>query len=368
MRTVRRLSLTVAVVMVLALVALPAPAEASSVCPLHASAGHAPSQQGPKALTVMVSRHGFNGSPDGLRLQVQEGEEVEITFVYADMDMHRSNAHRIKSTELGIDTGEIDKDNPQATVKFVARRTGTFVLVCVLNCDGHKNLENGRLEVLGSARPLAITKTAVALSAPAVARSGETIALSARATDDAGKPLASAPVRFYVHSDFFIQEPMLIGEALSDAEGTARIEYTPRSVGGHHAVVARFDGDSRHAGSEATTTLTVEDRGQIYRSHAGIETPPLGPTLLGVTPGGPSYSLEQIPLPTLDWGPLVLFGILASIWGTYLLVVFQVFQIGRGGGLVRLLPSAGLVVVFLLATMLLVVILRNPYTHLHLPP
>ena len=93
---------------------------------------------------VEVSRRGFNNTPGEFRLEVEQGQEVEITFVYADLDFSQNNPHVIAIPAFGITTRILDENNPEDTVRFTASTTGEIVFKCIETaCVGHTNLKGG---------------------------------------------------------------------------------------------------------------------------------------------------------------------------------------------------------------------------------
>ncbi len=109
-----------------------------------------PSHQETGALRVEVSRHGFNKSPGEFRLEVEEGQEVEITFVYGDGDFSQNNPHTIIIPDYGITTGILDENNREETVRFIAKGHGEVTFMCAItDCVGHTNLLGGIVDVHG---------------------------------------------------------------------------------------------------------------------------------------------------------------------------------------------------------------------------
>ncbi len=97
---------------------------------------------------VEASRFGFNKTSGEFRLEVEEGQEVEITFVYGDGDFPQNNPHIIAIPEYGIDTGVLDENNPEVTVSFTASETGEVSFMCTqTTCVGHTNLLGGILVI-----------------------------------------------------------------------------------------------------------------------------------------------------------------------------------------------------------------------------
>ncbi len=106
-----------------------------------------PTPPPPGALLIEVSRYGFNNTQGEFRLEVEEGQEVEITFVYGDGDLAQNNPHIIAIPDYGIETGPLDRDNPEVTVSFIAEETGEVVFMCIqTTCVGHHNLHDDEEE------------------------------------------------------------------------------------------------------------------------------------------------------------------------------------------------------------------------------
>ncbi len=106
-----------------------------------------PSNQEKGTFQIEVSRHGFNDTPGEFRLAVEEGQEVEITFVYGDEDLSQNNPHIITIPAYGITTATLDKENPEDTVSFTASKSGEVSFMCTLYCVGHTNLRKGSIVI-----------------------------------------------------------------------------------------------------------------------------------------------------------------------------------------------------------------------------
>ena len=92
-------------------------------------------------LRVEVSRYGFDNAPGAFRLEVEEGQEIEVTFVYGYGDLSGSNPHIISALGYDIDTGLLSQENPEVTLSFIAEETGEIVFECIrTQCTGHHNL------------------------------------------------------------------------------------------------------------------------------------------------------------------------------------------------------------------------------------
>ncbi len=100
-----------------------------------------------EGIRITVSRNGFDGSRQ-FRIEVEEGEEVEITFVYGDGNFSQNNPHVIEIPALGLTTGVIDRQNLEETVRFTAAETGEIMFMCTqVDCVGHANLVTGTIDV-----------------------------------------------------------------------------------------------------------------------------------------------------------------------------------------------------------------------------
>ena len=99
---------------------------------------------------VEVSRFGFDKNPGEFRLDVEAGQEVEITFVYGDGDFDENNPHIIAIPDYGLETGVLDRENPEVTVSFTAGSAGEVVaFTCIRTaCVGHApNLQGGTIVI-----------------------------------------------------------------------------------------------------------------------------------------------------------------------------------------------------------------------------
>lgn len=138
---------------------------------------------------------------------------------------------------------------------------------------------------------------------------GEPMLLTARLLDSQGQPVVGETVAFYFNVDFFVQDLMEIGEAVTDEEGVATLEYTPRT-GSPVRVVAQYQGNGRYSAGQAEAGVEMEHGVPFYVPRAGLGMPSLAPWILALVVG--------------------------AIWSTYLLVMYQVLCIARskvkGGG------------------------------------
>ena len=166
------------------------------------------------------------------------------------------------------------------------------------------------------------------LTAPEQAQSGQPLTLSAVLQDSQGKPISSATVKFFIRTDFFTSGLMEIGDALTNDEGVAVLEYIPRQTGDIQVVV-------RYEAIETATTVSIaENDNPFYQTEIGIRLPAPGPEIFV----GPESALEpgeggkaptsafRLPAGILS-GLLLLVAAVMLIWSTYFLVMYQVFRI-----------------------------------------
>ncbi len=218
------------------------------------------------------------------------------------------------------------------------------------------------------------------MTAPEQARSGQPLTLTAILHDKQGKPIKSDTVKFFIKVDFFTSGLMEIGEAVTNAQGIAVLEYTPRLTGdiemaAHHGILYTPHGE----GHEATATLTVTEAGEpFYHPEAGIQLPApgqevfLGPeSAFELEMGTAPMTALRLPGGILSWLLLVVVTVMV-IWLTYFRVIYQVFRIPIRREIrdtdTRRVPLAGFVIVVALGILLVLMLITGPYSHLHLSP
>lgn len=266
----------------------------------------------PLQVTVSVSYKGLN-EQKGLEIEAAAGQQVEITFVWAD-DAVPDNAHRLLLRGYELRTGLIDSENREQTLRFVADRSGTFELVCDWRCEGHKEaLQSARLVVrdphasMGpatlAAPNLVLARVAAPPAGAAPEGATEPVTILATLTDRAGQPVAAAPVRFSLWTSFGgVEGEMEIGDRFTDEQGVASLEYVPATVG-EHEFVARFAGSDILAPGEQRLRITVE------RAVGAYVVAPRGLDLVA------------------RYAPLAIAFVVLGIWSTFAYVLYQVVRI-----------------------------------------
>lgn len=140
--------------------------------------------------------------------------------------------------------------------------------------------------------------TKMTLSAPSQVSLGDVVQLRAHLQDEAGAPISGATARFFSYAAFLSSSTRLmeIGEAITDGQGVATIEYQPRR-GGNIEVIVKYEGDSRYAPSQASIAFVVEGNEQLYQAQAGLSVPFINKWLL-------------VGVVTVVWGILLFVGLL----------------------------------------------------------
>ncbi len=266
-----------------------------------AHAGHGPVLE----LRVEVSREGLNGDP-ALAIEVERGQHVEITFVWAD-EVVPGNAHRMYIRGYELSTELLSADHRTHTLRFVANQPGTFEVVCVWPCEGHlEALQGGRLRVKPSGAaggsPVA---TSLVLKPSSLEVAGGSVTLSATLKDAHGNPIPDVVVRFYVEARLAgTSGSMEIGATVTDADGLASLNYTP-TFAGDQLVTARFSGVGLQAESEGKVPLRVVESQPAYAP----------------TRGG----LEPLP----RWAAAGLLATVLGVWSIFAYVLYEALRIRR---------------------------------------
>jgi hypothetical protein len=117
----------------------------------------------------------------------------------------------------------------------------------------------------------------------------ESIVLAARLTDE-GSAVAGVPVTFYVVTNVFGERLMKVGEALSDATGTASILFEP-TWEGQVTAVARFAGNADHAAAQTSFEFESEEAVSLWE-----------PAEFGLDP-------------VRQWLPVVVAIVILGVWG-----------------------------------------------------
>lgn len=293
-------------------------------------------QQYNNQFRIEVTKNGFNGTSEELRIEVEEGQEIEIIFEYID-DTSFDNQHIIYISDYNIRTDVLGKDNPEVTLEFTANKTGVFYITCILNCTGHNNLRGGNLLVFPASGLVTMRDVTLDLDAPDQAETGQSLTLTALIKDEFEKPVENYLVRFFIKSDFFVNSLMEIGEEVTDEQGLAKIDYISNEAGVLQ-IVARYEVNNGLNSVEAEREVDVTgNSGPIYQTLTGI----------------------QFPNGLLIW-MMALVAILLAAWSTFIFVLYQVRGISWGTGTKGISLILMIIVAALFIMLMLVLITQEP--------
>ncbi len=266
-------------------------------------------------IRVEITDGGFNGNPGEFVIQVQQGQQVELTFVWAQQ-AHPQDTHIIELRGYGLETKELSYYEREDTIKFVADKPGTFDFLCVVECDIHKSLQRGQLKVsrggagavpgapaAGGGAGASITGTSLSLQGPTEPSGPAT--LLATLKDAQGAPVPDATVTFSVEGELAKTKGFMeVGKAKTGKDGVARFEYRPTFAGDHN-IKASFEGKGNLGEAEQAIQLRVAEVDPAYV----------------VAPKG----LEGV----RDWAPVALILTLIGVWSTFAFVIYQIVRISR---------------------------------------
>jgi hypothetical protein len=197
---------------------------------------------------------------------------------------------------------------------------------------------------------------------------GKPMRLSTLVLDDRARPVAYQTVDFAMKADFLGTSGVLdLGQAKTDNQGIAVLDYTPRISGQTELITSYGD-------SQTSTPITIANSSSnLYQATSGIHLPTVGSEVFVGTQtdgnnGAPPIVL-RLPGGTSSW--LLLFvAVIMLVWSTYFRAFYQVFQVsaaskmGTSARVVPMLAMAGIIVV---GSLLVLKIITGPFTHIELP-
>lgn len=255
----------------------------------------------PRAIRVVVSRNGFQPSV----IEVAEGEQVAITFVYGDTDLDYPNPHMIKLKDYGLQTAELSPDHPQQTLTFTVNKTGSFSMACVAKCEGHQQLQDGIIKV-GAGQIQKAEPSSLKLNFLPRSQGDPGYRLVALLKDAKGNPVPGATITFMRQAAFLPgQQPQSVklGEAATDADGKAALTWVPRTAGAEQVGVS-FAGTGTLLKAEASSGVQVNQATvQEYRMES-----------------------RRLDLGGSNWP---IWAILATVWSLYGFVIYQLTRLKR---------------------------------------
>ncbi|MDO8491304.1 MAG: c-type cytochrome [Dehalococcoidia bacterium] len=209
------------------------------------------------------------------------------------------------------------------------------------------------------------------LSVPPAGQTGDPVTFTATLKDGQGKPRTGEKVKFLLLEDFFARGLVEAGEATTDGQGVAALEYIPRRPG-EPEVVAWF------GKLETRSRIAIADSGDVfYHTEAGIRMPAPGPEIwigpesafdLGPQGNAPNTAL-RLPGGMLSWLWLFVL-VLIAVYVTYIVTLYQVLRIstvkGAGATNASLVPRMAILAMIGLGVMVVLMVITGPYSHFHL--
>ncbi|MBI3537134.1 MAG: hypothetical protein HY070_06225 [Chloroflexi bacterium] len=281
------------IILVLAIIA--------AYAPNHADASHAKGH-----IIVKIDDEGFNGTSGDFTIEVDQGQTIELTFQWAHQALG-GEEHVMVLEGYKLEWDKINSSHQQATVKFIADKSGTFTFKCDLECDLHRHLQKGHLLVRSnnSGGANARTPTVLKVEPSEWTTKGQPILLTTILKDNQGAAVAKAIVHYYVDAEFAgTRGKMEIGVARTDANGVAFLDYRPTLDVAKQTILV----ESEASGIYAETAQTIE----IQES----------------APPASSYNAAGIGLDDIRRAaPFALVGVVIAVWATYAFVLAQVLGI-----------------------------------------
>jgi hypothetical protein len=259
----------------------------------------------PVKITVKVTDAGYVPN----NIEIEQGKVVELTFVW-DSPAHPLDEHIIVISGYKLESGRINSDHKETTVKFIATQSGTFAFQCDLMCDTHDLLQKGQITVKpaagGGAAALQPSKLVIDPVTGVVIKGG-TVSIAAQLVDKDGQPIPKAEVRFYAEQQFLGRTGLIeIGIAKTGTNGLASAVYHPTTPDAEK-IVAKFAGVGLYDATEQTLQLVGSAQ---FGPAAGPNT---DDTLHGIKGGA----------------HLALVLVIAGVWLTFGFIAFQAWGISR---------------------------------------
>lgn len=203
-------------------------------------------------------------------------------------------------------------------------------------------------------------------------QSKQQLTLTVTLRNKEGRAISSAAVKFFIRVNFFTRDLIEIGEALTNDQGVAGLEYTPKQTGDIE-VVARY--------KNVDVVKTVIPEGRVepsYQTEAGLWYPlPLPEVLVGPESALVPREMGRAPitgfripggLPAVPF--LAYLFTVMLVWSLYLRVMYQVLCIPKVTEIrdtnTRLVPLIAMTIMAFLLLMLVFILTTGPYTNPHL--
>ncbi|MCJ7471886.1 MAG: hypothetical protein MUP02_03655 [Actinobacteria bacterium] len=178
-----------------------------------------------------------------------------------------------------------------------------------------------------------ISNNTIVIEVPEHVITGQTLTLVAQVRENEyNEPVKDAKVIFFIKTSFFINGLVEIGEAITDEEGFASIDYVPNQPGDLQ-VVASYKSDSNSKPVVAENLVIVSG-----------ETEPFYQTVIGI----------EFPNSFIVWIITIVI-IICAVWGTFLYIIYRVMVVHissgtgtRGASLILFISVAILFIIVLL--------------------
>jgi hypothetical protein len=160
---------------------------------------------------------------------------------------------------------------------------------------------------------------------------GETLTIVAQVREtEYNEPVADAHVEFFVKTDFFINGLVEIGEAVTDKEGLAKLDYIPNQPG-ELEIVASYKASSNLQPVVAESMVIVSGKTKSFYQ-----------TVIGI----------QFPNSFILWMVAITI-IIIGVWGTFLFIIYKVLVVhisGRTG-------AKGISIIFMVVVSILFIVI-----------
>jgi plastocyanin len=258
----------------------------------------------PVQITIKTTDAGFEPNT----VEVEQGSLVELKFVW-EHSAYPEEQHIIVLKDYKVESNQIDFENRETTITFIATETGTFTFKCDLECDLHDYLQNGELIVVPSGSgggAASFTPTQLTIGPAGVSVRGDTVSVIASLMDDEGNPVPKAELKFYLEETFVATTSLVeIAVAETDDTGFARITYKPTHEGVGQ-LTAVFSGAGVYDAAE--TLVEVPSRAVFARA-----------------PVQEKEGLEGL----RSWAPGGFLLLMLGIWAMFAFSLFKAWSVSR---------------------------------------
>lgn len=269
------------------------------------------------------------GEQDGdFVVEVPQGQLIKMTFEWAHVGYVQEH-HVVLLGGYKLETDELTFEHRESSLTFIADKAGTFNFKCDSECDLHDYMQRGYLKVLrggggGGTGAATFTPTRLSVIPSTDVSVGDPVSMLLELRDENGFAVPKARLNLFVDAEFVgTSNRMHIGAVVTDPNGVAFYDYSPRLGPGAHAITVQYDGGGIYA--ESASKLVIQ---QVGEPPSAYETEPIG--------------LEDI----RTWAPRVFAGSALVVWLTILTVLGRAIGVrsvraaNDGGKRIRVAPDA----------------------------